>query len=783
MKFGLFRLSFLAILGVFISAGWPATPISTPPVVPLTPDADAYGYTSESLAYAWEEINGLAPITFSTPVGGVAGPFPLGFSFRFYENTYTTFYVNTGGMITFGAGVNAIDPYSLPNTVSPNNLIAPFWANMFLNSGHAYYKNDQASNPKRTIIEWDNVGDPADPLSFQAILYENGNIAFHYKNLPASLGQYAVGLEDADGVSGLTIQYNNPSGISELSGLLIRRPGPAARVKLTPILQGGFVSAGTAHYSATIKNTGEPGPDNYEITITNSLPGWQVSLADSATNQTLPDSNANLKPETGSIPSGGQKTISIDVRAPFNAQEGQVNSLTLTAVSTANPAYSFTATVTVFVPVQFVQIYVRGATPGVRLAQIWQTNYIDRKVNNIYTGTSMSTKAIDLYNYVVSWENTGGGSGHSYTDIQYNIFNSLTGASSLKVLTNGAQLVQQEPNLVSAAARNPAIAVAGDGKAAFAWRLLKRRPVAVGSKNPNLAPDDLEETNTNIFFNLLDEQNHNRLLDQDLNVTGDINWYGTTSNTVYLNPAVAVTADNHYVICWITSVASQLGTGSDTVFCSYYTYNAAQKRMDRIQGPVGISVETEPWLLRDISLTPLAGNQVLLSYMRLNNDTNEEHIQYTLRSSNGAQVLAPVEIPGAAGSDIRSLAFGLQGEGDPLVAWLDPLNRIGYVYLDAQNNYAVRPGYPQYFSNPDGRRVSSLSMTMELKGRALLSWLDGDDSEHLYLAVLDSQQNVVTPPVIFMDSNPGEQLVTSDYGLGNASYQGVYQLMLPLQRK
>src|SRR5512139_3071243 len=59
------------------------------------------------------------------------GPFPIGFNFTFFGNTYSQFYVSANGLVMF------TDPDGLYNTeatiptaTTPNNYIAPFWDNL-----------------------------------------------------------------------------------------------------------------------------------------------------------------------------------------------------------------------------------------------------------------------------------------------------------------------------------------------------------------------------------------------------------------------------------------------------------------------------------------------------------------------------------------------------------------------------------------------------------------------------------------------------------------------------
>ncbi|MFM8322001.1 MAG: hypothetical protein ACKOC5_13890 [Chloroflexota bacterium] len=772
-------LSVALLFSLGVSGAWTDSGQAARALAPDAPAADGYGYWSESITYAWEEINNpVNLVTFSNPSGGFAGPISLGYSFPFYENAYSSMYINTSGMISFGQGQYSDYNQAIPLTMQPNNFIAPLWSYQFLILGNVYVKHDSTSSPQRTIIEWDHIGsdNPAAQLTFQAVLYADGKIEYRYKDLPAGLDKYTVGIEDADGIYGLQVLRNTPGGIADASALRINRPGDGARVKLTPRLQGGFVSGGSAYYKLLVKNLGSPATDRFELEVYSSVTGWDVQLVDDASGMPLTNSNSYLSVDTGPLAPGAEKSIGLKVTTPQNEAEGVLNTLVMTATSTVSAGVWQTATLQSAVPVQFSQVYVRGQGNGVRLAQIWEVNTIDRLVDDYYSGASMSMEAININDYIVTWESGGGTINRSYTDIDYRIFNRLVGSGSQKKLTNSQAILNADPKLVSVDARSPSIAVAADGKVALAWTLSQSKTFTSGPVTPDIVDLDVEKTNRNIHVNLLDTVTKDPLLPAAVNVTGDSNWYGSTSNTTYLNPMVTVLSDGKYAVCWIRFDSSSAGTDSSTLFCSFYTYSAGS--LSATAEKIGMRTVSEPDTLNNLTLTSLSDGKLLVGYTVSNRTSGASQVEYTIRSSSGTAV-RPVSVIGEAeGTDLRSLAFGTLAQGHALFAWLDSLGRVGYVYLDSADGY--EPLAVQYLSNPDGRAMASLSITLETEGRVVFTWLDGSDYERMYFAVLDPLGVIVTQPMIFME---GTSLITSSYGYGNASYQGVYQAMLPVIRR
>ena len=134
---------------------------------------------------------------------GFSGPIDLGFSLDFFGGTYTQFWANNNGNISFTAGISSYTP-SGPQG-APQPIIAPFFADVDTrntDSGLMYLRNDIAN---QTIVTWDQVGyygSHADLLdSFQLVLRGSdyavpvgeGNIGFFWNTMQWETGDASGG--------------------------------------------------------------------------------------------------------------------------------------------------------------------------------------------------------------------------------------------------------------------------------------------------------------------------------------------------------------------------------------------------------------------------------------------------------------------------------------------------------------------------------------------------------------------------------------------------------------
>jgi hypothetical protein len=156
---------------------------------------------------------------------------PIGFSFPFFQATFTTVQVNADGYLRFGAsscqGFASNAP--LPDPGDPNNIAAVFWDDLGGGTGRNIYALPMSDRLVVQYSNWSVFVDDTSSLNFQAILHLNGNIEYQYgsmtdpDNPPAAQGQSAaIGVENSDGSDGYQYSFDSPS-ITAPSGVLFTR--------------------------------------------------------------------------------------------------------------------------------------------------------------------------------------------------------------------------------------------------------------------------------------------------------------------------------------------------------------------------------------------------------------------------------------------------------------------------------------------------------------------------------------------------------------------------------
>jgi hypothetical protein len=166
--------------------------------------------------YEWVEIANVGTkINLGDGDEENAGPFPIGFDFPFYGNTFNSFRVCTNGFVSFTSTSTLYKNIPIPNPTEPNNLLAVFWADLVVDSeAGVYYHNDGS----RLIIQYDNVRhyDTEDRDTFEVILYPSGKIVYQYQSMEW-YGRCVVGIENSDGTDGLQVFSHATSLHDELA--------------------------------------------------------------------------------------------------------------------------------------------------------------------------------------------------------------------------------------------------------------------------------------------------------------------------------------------------------------------------------------------------------------------------------------------------------------------------------------------------------------------------------------------------------------------------------------
>jgi subtilisin family serine protease len=176
---------------------------------------DAFGYSwidSDAVGgpvFNWTDIGDTGTAAMTTGDDSNLGPFPIGFTFKYYDQQFTTFRVCSNGFISFSSTATTYTNAAIPSASAPLNMLAPFWDDLNLTtagSGDIFYQNVGGN----LVIQWDGVYTYTGsiPLTFQVILTPSGAITYQYLTLGGAGNSATVGMQNATGTVGLQVAYN-----------------------------------------------------------------------------------------------------------------------------------------------------------------------------------------------------------------------------------------------------------------------------------------------------------------------------------------------------------------------------------------------------------------------------------------------------------------------------------------------------------------------------------------------------------------------------------------------
>jgi len=155
---------------------------------------------------------------------GYLGPVDLPFVFPFYSIQYNKIYINSNGYISFNKGyTETASSASIPFIDEPNGILAACAMDLNLDTNaHPDSKIFYGGGSDKFIITYYHAYvkySPADYITFQIIIYPNGNILYQYNNLesssplPSSIASDAlIGIENETGLLGICYRNNGAGG-------------------------------------------------------------------------------------------------------------------------------------------------------------------------------------------------------------------------------------------------------------------------------------------------------------------------------------------------------------------------------------------------------------------------------------------------------------------------------------------------------------------------------------------------------------------------------------------
>ena len=207
----------------------------------FTPDGDGYLISSGDVAFTRDFGYRLgyffgADDKLGDADNGYRDVTLLGAQFPFFGVFYDTIFIGTNGYITFtkGDATARISPTALGSELP---RIAPLWADLeVVNSGNIYYNRLEG----RHLITWEGAGQPSYSgiSTFQAVLYDDGRIAFAYKKVKAQAAM--VGISPGGTVlEPQPIDFSSPP-VEKVSGPFFQTFGKQRRIDLPALLQAFY---------------------------------------------------------------------------------------------------------------------------------------------------------------------------------------------------------------------------------------------------------------------------------------------------------------------------------------------------------------------------------------------------------------------------------------------------------------------------------------------------------------------------------------------------------------
>ncbi|MBI5842459.1 MAG: S-layer homology domain-containing protein [Chloroflexi bacterium] len=692
---------------------------------------DAFGYTFDNtVAYSWISASTNSGIVGDDATSGLVN---IGFNFPFYGITQSQLYFSTNGLITFGEGYNwGSWGYNIPATSAPNNFIAPFWDDLVVgssyNSGAIYYSQGGSAPNRYFVIEWRNITtfEGSSAFSFEAILYENGDIVVQQQSLPASYYS-TVGIENSVGNEGL--QYlSGTSGLSAPKAIRFYYPtAPTARVLVSPLEAGSFAAiSGNVNFMITVTNTGNMGTDTYDLA---SASAWPVTLYASDGTTALTDTDADTLIDTGPIPQEASATIFAKFDAPGDAQTGDSNAATVTVTSSLDNSKTKTVNVSMSVPARFTGIFeddTDGAMSLMTANPSGQNTY--KATADGYYGYNMATAQTRSGSYLYAWNRSRNIANYSVTEVEYAIIGQ--NGSIIRPIT---KLIDNSSVTTSTRDFSPSVTVAPNGTIGLTWRHY------LGNSSNH---------NDNIYFATLDSSGN--LLTGPTSITNNTAWgnWDTLNVPFYYYPTIAASDDNRFIIGW----EEYKNVGSGVVPNIWYT----------TRDTAGASVFTPSALTSDnMSFGPvlnsLTGGKAILTWL-----TDVGGPYYAVVNSSGSVSKATTSLD--AGTIYYSPDAVVLANGKVAITWGTDTG-IGLSILNS--SYALETG-PVNAVNPHSSTYNTgISVTTDVSGHIIITWAEGNSYQHLFYALADGTGSIITSPMPYR-SSPG--VYTSWNGLGSAPY-------------
>lgn len=202
---------------------------NTTRTVQLTVTAPVSTYREATATYSWTYAANHTKLSLSD--NSVSSQLTMPFTFKFYDQNYTSVYVSSNGFVSFGStGATTATNGTIPSTATPNAAIYPYWDDLNPTSvGAVRYATVGTAPNRKFVVTWTGVphhSSTAAKFTFQVALCETSNdILFEYNDMAATVTAYgqgasaSIGIENQTGSSGLQHSKNLFGAVSNATAI------------------------------------------------------------------------------------------------------------------------------------------------------------------------------------------------------------------------------------------------------------------------------------------------------------------------------------------------------------------------------------------------------------------------------------------------------------------------------------------------------------------------------------------------------------------------------------
>lgn len=745
------RYKFIFIIAILICSSYVSPLVQVSAVVPTA----TFGYTIQKLTGSsyWKQITA-GQTYLDNQDDGFTGAIALPFTFKYFEHSPSAFFICANGFIALDPAFNDCEYANehIPLDVQPNDMIAAFWDDLVIRDpndgstidGQVLVQHFTAEAIPYTVIEWRDATylGTQDLLTFQIVLYSNGNIDLNYKTVQGDATQSTVGIEDRDGVDGIEALYKGVGFAGAIvPDLTLRFTYPTTsehRVKAMPLFQSGLVSVKTdtryVDFSIEVVNTGTVA-DTYTISRQlNAGENWALMFLN--TDRTTFISN------TGVIQAGDSGQIIARLTAPAGTLNvGQYSKQYIIFTST-DTTKSSRVLVLGAIPSSFVQMF-SDYEQKINLDVVTQSDHFAKLASNSYDhAKSLAVSQIypnDFW-YLTAWRQENNIKfirAHATSDIPP-VVSSLTNNVSLSPVirdTDPAVDVTQYSKSIAGITFIRDEESTTDGK--HRYNVLFSR---IGDGGSLLTPTPLNLTQNNLW------------------------WDGITSGVPYYYEPHITSIENRYVLSWVTNFVDEETTNSYAqITIAAYDENGAQ-----VTAPYSVVESSAAIAYFSPQIARFDDSKIFLTYFSHEPEAVGDKYKLWLKilDGNGRNPSAAKLIDATHGDSLDMVKIG----DKMFMAWSNNLtDRISHVFINSDGTLSTAI---QDLESPDGRRMDTVSVTYAYPPNntnpgAILTW-ENPQADRLYYAMINPA-GYVTPPMIFREAQGFGEMRVVRSGAAGAS--------------